>query len=285
MKILDAYSLAGNPLKHNEDKIGITKSMVWLMDGATPMQKTIDNEYNSDAAWFVNEFNTLLQKNYILGLNFSIKKSLEEISKIYNENCKNNDELMQYKMPSAQFVAIESHKNSNIINLAFVGDTRILVKYKNGDVEVFGETILDEIDKKALSITKDKEKEVGSTGIENRLKLGTDTIIDFRKMYMNKPEGFFTLTPSLDAYELDGIGFTTLKMNTVDKIILATDGLLSIVENYKKMNYSEMFEHIERTCIAHLTQNIRVIEENDPDGEEFLRFKKSDDTSGVLIGF
>jgi hypothetical protein len=285
MNILDFYTQAGKETKHNEDKIGFSKNMVWLMDGATPMQETIKNNYNSDAAWLVHHLDGLFRKNSVLGLQICLEKSLKEAEKHYNSNLCSNFELYQYLMPSAQYVGVEHLKSQKLIRIACVGDTRILVKYKNNEVKVFGETILDEIDERVLSITKTKEDKLDSYDISKRIELGRDLINENRQNYMNQENGFFTLTPSQQIVKLNGISYFTFNEDEVDSILMATDGLLSIVESYKKMTYEDMFSHIEKNSIAHLTKMIRDIEEEDKEGKIYYRFKKSDDTSGVLLDF
>ena len=285
MNILDFYSLAGKETKHNEDKIGFNKNMVLLMDGATPMQETIKNNYNSDAAWLVHFLDTLFRKNSNLGLKICLEKSLREAETYYNTKSHGNSEFNQHLMPSCQYVGVEHLEHQKLVRIACVGDTRILVKYKNGDVKVFGETILDSIDESVFVSTKQKEIKLGGFPISKRIELAKDLINENRKKHMNKENGFFTLTPSQQIVKLNGIDYFTFKESEVDKIVMATDGLLSIVEQFKKMTYSEMFTHIEDYSIAHLTKIIRDIEEEDKEGSKYYRLKKSDDTSGVLLSF
>ncbi len=91
MIIKDFYTISGIPEKHNEDKIGFNKSSAWILDGATPMESTIKNIYNSDAAWFVNEINKFFIRNSDLKIKENLKKSLKEIQNIYEKNKTNKE--------------------------------------------------------------------------------------------------------------------------------------------------------------------------------------------------
>lgn len=284
MKILDMYSLPGDISKHNEDKIGFNGNSIWILDGATSFIKTTNNIYNSDAAWFSNEFNKLLKKNSDCSIKDNLYKSLSEIEKIYN-NIKLKKITQEWEHPSAQMAMVQYFENDKKINLAQVGDTRAIIKYKNGNVDILSYGFIDKLDDRNIKKIIRKYPDFCNLSLENKLKLIKPLIQKSRKKYMNARFGYPTVSTSLKILENDAVLYKEFDVNDIDVILLATDGFLSIVENYKKYNMEKLIEIVQNYGIEYVVKTIRDIEEEDKECLKYIRFKKSDDTSAILIGF
>ena len=66
-------------------------------------------------------------------------------------------------------------------------------------------------------------------------------------------------------------------------ILLASDGFLALVGDYERYDAEGLIAAAEAKGLATLGEELRAIEESDPEGRRFPRFKKSDDATAVLL--
>jgi hypothetical protein len=66
-------------------------------------------------------------------------------------------------------------------------------------------------------------------------------------------------------------------------ILLASDGFLALVSDYERYDAASLMEAAERNGLEALGRELRAIEEGDPEGRRYPRFKKSDDATALLL--
>ena len=66
-------------------------------------------------------------------------------------------------------------------------------------------------------------------------------------------------------------------------VLLASDGFLALVSDYKAYDVEGLMEAACDTGLQALGEELRAIEHNDPRGTQFPRFKPSDDATALLL--
>ena len=66
-------------------------------------------------------------------------------------------------------------------------------------------------------------------------------------------------------------------------LLLASDGFLALVSDYRAYDAAGLLGAAETNGLAILGAELRAIEDADPMGDKFARFKKSDDATAILI--
>jgi len=66
-------------------------------------------------------------------------------------------------------------------------------------------------------------------------------------------------------------------------VLLASDGFLALVSDYERYAAVGLIAAAETKGLAALGEELRAIEEGDPEGRRFPLFKKSDDATALLL--
>ena len=67
------------------------------------------------------------------------------------------------------------------------------------------------------------------------------------------------------------------------RLLIASDGFLALVSDYDAYDAAGLMRAIAAKGLAALGEELRAIEEGDVLGEKFARFKKSDDSTALLV--
>lgn len=98
---------------------------------------------------------------------------------------------------------------------------------------------------------------------------------------MNMPEGYgvFSITPTPAHFIHAG----THALEPGAHVLLASDGLMRLVDVFQRYSAAELFDAITQRGVAELVAEVRAMEMEDADCIAFPRAKRHDDASGVLI--
>lgn len=273
----DSISNAGN--KINEDIVYVTDNYGWVIDGATGLNNKNFTNSNSDANWFVNEWNNYLKEN-ISDKSASIKeiiiKGIEYISnKFYGiTGLKHVDKV---DLPSASIVLLRI--NNKIVEYFLLGDCTLIVQNNNDESLIIKQNLLDILDNKAkIEMAKLMTNE-GMNFIQARQKI--KPLLIKHRMLKNIKNGYWTLEFDKNAVENSICGF--LEVDECKKTLLMSDGFSAIYDNYNYVDKNNIISLIEKHGLQQIYNRIRFIEEEDRDILKFPRFKKSDDASAVIF--
>ena len=98
---------------------------------------------------------------------------------------------------------------------------------------------------------------------------------------VNTPEGTYLFGPEVIA--ADHTDSQRLDIAPGAHVLLVSDGFLALVSDYGRYDLGGLVEAAKTTGLPTLMQELRDIEDKDPDGGQFPRFKKSDDATAVLV--
>lgn len=281
MRILrnDIISHAGNPV--NEDIATIHNNSAWVMDGATGLYNKNLVDKDSDAKWFVDEWNDYLLaniENWDKSLKEIIKKGISIIkNKYYNLVDENNIEPLAF--PSSGIALIRWYDNK--LEYLVLGDCTFMYKDKKGLVKSFKDYKLEQLDGEVISQINKLINGENLSLLEARQK-SMDMLIKNR-LLRNTSEGYWILGFNESASDNCITGTIDLYEENEYEILLTTDGFYALIDKYKYTNESDIYKLLKDNTLDDLYRKIREIERSDESGIKYPRLKKSDDASAVYL--
>ena len=124
-----------------------------------------------------------------------------------------------------------------------------------------------------------KAIDAGATLLEARATIA-DILMDQRRK-LNTPEGHANFVP--DVSVLEHVRYRDFTVEHGAHALLMSDGFYALVEDYHAYDDAGLMSAAKGKGLAALYKELRQIENNDPEGQKFVRTKKSDDATAVLV--
>jgi serine/threonine protein phosphatase PrpC len=278
IQLLDSLSLAGSVDRENDDAMGAKSAIAFVLDGVTSLSDTPLMPGRSDAAWVAHLARDLLLKapdpvaGDIRGL---VRSVAEDITREF-EAGRVRPPAGRYELPwtTLSLVAVEAGR----LNIAYVGDSRILVETGDDCIHNFGTTpsrgsFEARLAQKMVSAGK-------GIGVDVQRQVVAAELRQAREL-VNMPHGYWLL--GADARVGDNLLQASLALDGPAIVLLATDGFYALVEDYGKYDDRDLIATAQAIGLAALGEELRRIEDADPHGRTFPRMKKSDDATAVLV--
>jgi serine/threonine protein phosphatase PrpC len=278
IQLLDSLSLAGSVDRENDDAMGAKSAIAFVLDGVTSLSDTPLMPGRSDAAWVAHLARDLLLKapdpvaGDIRGL---VRSVAEDITREF-EAGRVRPPAGRHELPwtTLSLVAVEAGR----LNIAYVGDSRILVETGDDCIHNFGTTpsrgsFEARLAQKMVSAGK-------GIGVDVQRQVVAAELRQAREL-VNMPHGYWLL--GADARVGDNLLQASLALDGPAIVLLATDGFYALVEDYGKYDDRDLIATAQAIGLAALGEELRRIEDADPHGRTFPRMKKSDDATAVLV--
>lgn len=266
----------------NEDLVGFSNNMYWLLDGATiPENQEILN--GCDAVWLVKQISYHLNIN---SLN-SEEKSLEEILEISLKGVQNDfftktaltmEQTKNHYIPSATLVLIRVL--DNYIEYLVLGDSTLLIETDLSFVEI--------TDKRLKSVAIDERKaivDLVATGISYNHKNVHELhkkLVAKEQALLNVEGGYWmsSIEPNASKHALYGkIGFSRNA-----RIALLSDGLTRAYTHFPICDsWESLLNYLKIYGVESCILKVRDYENEDSTGITYKRTKSSDDASGLYL--
>ena len=277
LELVDSISLPGNAEKANDDAFAYRETAAIVLDGATGLGERL-MPGPSDAAWLsrfgANRIMSYLgegaqPQEAVTAALFDAETSFAQLRR--------REPAERYEMPFASMMLAVAGETA--IDFLWYGDCAALVQHTDGRVEIVGEAI---------------EKRARETGYAKKLaesKGQTVAAADLREEFLpalrkgrntvNTPKGNYLFGP--DVIAADHVETRRLDMAPGAHVLLVSDGFLALASDYGRYDIAGLVEAAKTDGLPTLMRELRDIEDKDPDGRQFPRFKKSDDATAVLV--
>lgn len=276
-ELLDSLSLPSDPAKVNDDAFAHEGASAVVTDGATSLGEPL-LPGKSDAAWVAHFGCERLMAHVREGqapedaLGKTLRDTEAEFAKLRRRA---PNETYEIPCASMMFVSLAG----SALRALWFGDCAGLVRNPGEQAEVLGEAIA----KRA------KEREhvtrlAASLGVDAAGTGVRETFLPALKRarnHMNSHPGSWLFSP--DARAADHASSTSVAAPEGTIVLLATDGFLALACDYERYTPDSLLDAALARGLEPLGAELRVIEESDPAGKRFPRFKKSDDATAVLL--
>lgn len=275
--LLDSLSLPGNPVKPNDDAFAHFENAGVVMDGATGLGDRL-LPGRSDAAWLARFGANRLMARLKDGATAqgAVAAALADAERSFAA-LRRRAPAETYEIPFASMML--AVKNAGGFDALWFGDCAALVKRGPAPAFIVGEAFDRKASERArvakLAAAKGLTPAADVTRPEylSALRKARNTV--------NTERGGFLFGP--DARAAGHVQMKRVKAPSGTLVLLASDGFLALASEYERYDLDGLMAAAETKGLATLGGEIRAIEEADPDGVKYPRFKKSDDATAVLV--
>jgi hypothetical protein len=260
--------------KYNEDILGFTPNGMWVLDGATGLNRKNLVSNQSDAKWYVTWWNKYLYEN--ISKNKSLKEILKDGIRKINIDYKNilKENITNLDKPSSSICVVKFYEDK--LEYLILGDCALHLKINN-KTSIIKDIKICNLDNKVYEEMENLPNlyNLNYNQIRNSVM---DTIINNR-LKKNTKDGYWILE-----FEEEAIDYAindTLKIDTDMSIMITSDGYSCISDRYKFIEENELIDEVKKNGIREIYLKLREIEDEEFSINKFPRFKENDDSSCI----
>ncbi|WP_338472473.1 protein phosphatase 2C domain-containing protein [Niallia sp. XMNu-256] len=265
--------------KSNEDIFGITRFGAFVIDGASALTNKNYTPSGNDVNWMVNWWKKYLEENLDNTL-YSIRELLKE-----GIDCFNNDyekfvdlsTLKPYEQLSAGIAIVR--ESEEFLESYVLGDVEITIENGEGEFIAITDPSIKNLDDQVIRMMGRNEKRKDQVVFKDFTQEELD-ILRRNRSKMNEPGGYFILSHSKEAVDMGR--YKTFPVESVERCLLATDGLAPLSMKYTKKSLLDRFRE---KGAKELIKELRNLEKTDRDLKNIGRLKTHDDATLIYLDF
>lgn len=275
-EILDTLSLPGDPLKPNDDAFGHTGNAAVVLDGATSLGDPL-MPGDSDAAWIAHFGARRLMAHVRDGEapQDALRYALADAEKSFKA-LRRREPAEQWEMPFASMAfAFEAPDGFEFL---WYGDCAGLLQRPGEKVEMLGESLAAKAREARNAAKIAKEMNLAPVASSELAR----TLPSLRQARNRLNSGsHWVFSPDARAAEHVAVKHIVAPRGSL--LLLTSDGYLAPVSDYGRHTAQSFMDKAVAKGLGLLADELREIEDADPQGRKHPRFKKSDDATAVLL--
>lgn len=277
-EIIDMASWgSGEP---NEDCAGCAANLAWVIDGATDLVDAPLVGEVSDAAWLAGQAHTILGE-----LALDAPCQLDELPQILNYRLADAFRMTSRIQPEDPWAhpsatALIARVADGWLEWIGLGDCALLIETPDG-LKTVGVGGAEAGDRSTAAEVARIQKSHDVRSEEERKAQMWPKVRQQRAARLNQPGGYAALSVTPPPSELIGKG--VFPATSGAHALLATDGLIRLIDIYARYDAASLFEAAKSHGLSALLGELRRIESDDADCKVHPRIKQSDDATGLLL--
>ena len=276
-EVLDSISLPGDSAKPNDDAFAAEALAAVVLDGATPVNDPI-MPGRSDAAWIAQFGARRLLAHLKEGDSprAALRHALADAKHSF-EGLRRRPPRERYEMPCASMMLTVPRDGG--FDALWYGDCAALVLRPGGTCEIVGHAFDKKVSEAADAARLSAEKAMAPVGALAREQF----MPCFRagRSKVNTPGGTWLFAPTAEVSEHVSHASVAVPPGTL--ILICSDGFLALVGDYGLYDAAGLVRAAQAQSLNALGEELRAVEDGDPEGRRFPRFKKSDDATAILL--
>jgi hypothetical protein len=274
LEYVQGLSWPGDRSKPNDDAFCHADRIAAVFDGATNLGDPVLPS-DSDAAWIARKGAERLIANEVLGARGALARTARDAERDFNATklC----EPERYEIPCAAMMLIGVEGNS-LLALWFA-DCAALVQRPGEKVQLIGDA-MEMRAKESRNIAR-IAADIGQPPVASAAQARLLPIIRDSRSRKNTPQGSWAFGPQADCAEHANALAFDAPVGT--HILICSDGFLAAASDYQLYDIDGLMAAALGEGLRPLMEQIRQVEEDDPTGLRFARFKKSDDATALLL--
>lgn len=267
---------AGNP-PGNEDLCVVNERLAFVLDGATGLGEPLLAGVSSDARWFVARFAERLQLRWqeapvVLS---ALQRALADVTLEWQRLC--DKPVAVHRLPSAG-LALVALEGDELVMLR-LGDCEVYCLEVSGARRVFPDSPLLAYDQRAIEAVAQRRRQGQS--FAEALE-GVRPMLVAHRERLNTPEGYSALSVARAEQMVPEIG--RVKASDVSRVLLTSDGFSAAWQGYGlEAPPGWIADAGINERLGQLLAQLRALEDADPEGDRFVRLKRHDDATGVVV--
>ena len=263
-------SRAGSLSKSNEDFVAASPSVAVVLDGLSA-PPPLGTGCLHGTPWFVSQLGTQLVSAAMTArdepLEDLVAGAITRVADRHAHTC----DLDHPGTPSSSLAVLREHDQRVEYLLLF--DSVIVVDGPSG-LMVVTDRRVDEFAQQEHQATR--EYPIGSPAHQDRMQ----KLVAAQRRHRNQPDGYWVAGAKSTAAYRAVIG--SQPRDQVSLAALLSDGVSCLVELYAAVDWLELLGIMEQHGPTQLISRVRDIEDADPIGTRWPRYKRSDDATAAL---
>lgn len=274
---IEALSLPGSPAKPNEDSFGLTETAACVFDGATGVGEQL-MPGPSDAAWLAHfaarRFCAYAEARQG-GLRDWVRAAAADAERSFVA-LRRRPPVERYEIPYAS--AVLTSLESETLRILWFGDCAVMLHRPDGSFTFFGDTIAKR-DSERKRVER-LSRELGRRPADMILRDEFIPALRTGRNYVNT-DGDWLFAPDPQCADHAKTADTEVSQGCL--LLLASDGFLALASDYERYSAGELFAAVIERGLQPLADELRAVEQADPAGSKYPRFKTSDDATALLL--
>jgi hypothetical protein len=275
-QLLESLSLPGDPAKPNEDAFAHGPRFAVVFDGATGLGENL-LPGPSDAQWIARFGARRLSAHAGEGDGTPrdwLKRTAAETERSFI-GLRRRAPASNYEIPFASMMCLALRRDA--IEALWFGDCAVLIRAPDGSVSTIGDTMQARLNERDRARGMAKGREPAAAGVRAEFL----PALRAARNKVNTQEGGWLFSP--DAACADHAQSRRAAVAPGALLLLASDGFLALMSDYERYEAAGLLAAAETRGLKSLAEELRQIEAGDPGGASFPRFKKSDDSTALLL--
>ena len=276
LELLDSLSLPADAEKPNEDAFGNAVNAAVVFDGATGLGGQL-MPGASDAAWLASFGARRLMAHMRDGdaPKDALQHALADAEKSFL-GLRRRAPVEKYEIPYAAMMFVAETDSG--FEAFWFGDCGLIVKTPDAPAQIIG----DGFEKRAAE-AKRAAALSAQTGVSSTIGVNRPHILPALRAARNRMNGPGGWAFGPDTRAAKHVATKSLTLPVGTQLLLASDGFLAIGGDYGCYDIEGLVAAIQNEGLESVGRDLRAIEEKDPEGARFPRFKKNDDATAVLL--
>ena len=262
----------------NEDVANMNNYGAWILDGATGLNGKNLIDKDSDAKWYVKQWDEYVNKNFHrtdIDLKRIVKEGINVVKDKYYKRVKDKC-VKSLDLPSSSIVLTRWIKDT--LEYFILGDCTLIIE-NNNKLNVIKDDSVTRLDNKVFEAMDEIMRKEGKTLSEAKKEV--NNLIVRNRLLKNTNEGYWIL--GFDAEAVDRGLYGKIQCDKDAKLLMASDGFSAITDRYNYIDMENLIHEAQNKGLDNLCRKLRQIEEDDSSGDKYPRFKKNDDASAIYI--
>jgi serine/threonine protein phosphatase PrpC len=275
LEYIRGVSWPGDRAKPNEDAFCHAETIAAVFDGATSIGDPV-LPADSDAAWVARKGAEKLIAYDVLGGRGALKRAVRDLVRDFDAT-KLRKPNEPYEIPRASMMLV-APEEQHMLALWF-GDCAALVQRPGEPVQLIGDAM-----EKRRRETSFVARLAADAGVPPTAGSSDPRFLPAARAARNRQntvEGSWAFLPDLACVEhVKALAFDAPKDT---QILLCSDGFLALVSDYGRYDADGLMAAVLDRGLRALLEELRSIEDTDPEGRLFPRFKKHDDATALHL--
>lgn len=291
LKLIDRISIGSGHA--NEDRVGLTDGMAWVIDGATDvLDAPLVGGHPSDASWFADELHAEFERiaaDGSVSLAGLPMLAAERIAPRF-ERARSRAPRARHELPSAAGLIVRLDHGTSTSSEGSAGSEGSasylaladcsLVVDDGGTVTRYGADLLDLGDRRHREIIA-QHRDKRPADATSDLRISMRDYLQAARDYLNTPGGYGAFSVVAPRPEHTVSGRFGVRPGT--RLMLASDGFMRLADMFEVYTTEALMHAALAHGVAPLVDELRRLERGDASGSDHPRFKTSDDASAMLV--
>ena len=274
LHVLDALTRGGREDRPNDDSYAVSPFAVAAIDGATGLGDAPLLPGASDASWLAVEAADCISgftARHEIEPRALVRRTAEALQARFAAR-RIRAPQYHYEVPCAALAMLAV--SGGALSVAWFGDCRALVRLMDGRLLHFGPK------PQHREVERTRARSLGPLHKEGG-GFHANTLDELRRVraLVNTPRGYGMLAPDPACAERLHVEAPVAGAAIA---LVMSDGFYALAGDYERYDDAALLKAAESKGLEALYAELRAIEDEDPDGRKFPRFKKSDDATAVL---